>query len=135
MAKTIFDALVEDRNLGFESASAGVAALESSPIDPKASAALNEIGFHPKAHRARQVSQSMLEDANLVLVMGQRHIDELGRLFDNLSREIHVLSEYATGMPGLGGVPDPHGHAMFAYRASARQIYEYTERVLNRLEQ
>jgi len=135
MGQTMFDALAEDRGLVFETGSAGVAALDGSSIDPKASAALGEIGFYPKAHRARQVTAPLLEDADLVLAMSPRHIAELHRLSGSLPREVHLLSEYATGIPGLGGVPDPHGHAMFAYRASARQLYEYIERVLDRLEQ
>lgn len=134
MARTLFDALAEDRGLVFETDSAGVAALEGSAMDPKARAALDEIGFYPPEHRARQVSGAMLAEADLVLVMSPRHVEDLRRFSEDPSGTVRVLSEYATGASGLGGVPDPHGHAMFVYRASARQIYEYVESLLDRLE-
>lgn len=133
MAKAIFDALAEDRGLVFETESAGVAALEDAWMDAKAIAALEEIGIYAEGHRARPVNEETLRSADLVLVMSPRHVEELHRLFGGLPREVHVLPDYATGISGSGGVPDPRGHAMVAYRASARQIFECVEGVLDRL--
>lgn len=131
MAASVFDAVAADRNLAFRAQSAGTAALEGRPMASNAVAALEEIGVHPGPHRARQVSVDMIDAAGLVLAMGPRHAAALCRLV-NEPHKIYVLPQYAQGVPGE--VPDPYGHTMFAFRSTLRQLYEYTERVLDQLE-
>jgi len=133
MAEAIFNALAEDRNLPFRAESAGTAAFEGRPMVPNAIAALEEAGIYPETHHARQVSQAMIEESELVLVMSARHAAGLHRLYGNLSRKIYVLPEYARGLRIEEGVPDPYGHTMVAYRSSVRQLYEYVERAVDRI--
>lgn len=132
MAQTIFDALAKDEKLPFRAESAGTAALTDHPMAPEAVAVLEEMGFYPGAHRARQVSREMLKGAELVLVMNPRHAAELGRLRNDPPLGTHVLPEYATGLPG-GAIADPYGHTMTTYRSVSRQLYEYVELVAERL--
>jgi protein-tyrosine phosphatase len=133
MAEAIFNALAKDRDLPFRSESAGTAALEGRPIAPNAVAALEEVGIYPEAHRARQVSEAMIEESELVLVMSARHAAALHRLCGNLSQKIYTLPEYASGSRIEEGVPDPYGHTMAAYRSSVRQLYMYVERAVERI--
>jgi protein-tyrosine phosphatase len=133
MAEAIFNALAEERDLPFRAESAGTAALEGRSLDPNAVAALEEVGIYPEAHRARQVRETMIEESELVLVMSVQHAAALHRLCSNQSRKIHALPRYATGSCSEEGVPDPHGHTMVAYRSSVRQLYEYLERVVDRI--
>lgn len=132
-AEAIFNALAEDRGLPYRAESAGIAALEGKPIAPGARAALEEVGVHPDAHHARQASDTMLRKADLVLTMGPRHTAELLRRFGH-SEKVSALQEYATGVSNAEEIPDPHGHSELAYRASVRQLSEYVESVLSRLE-
>lgn len=139
MAEAIFNALAEDEGLAICAESAGVAALKGEEIAPNASIVLGEAGIYPGEHHARQVSRAMLEEADLVLVMGPRHIAKLRRLFGDLPDQVYTLPEYVSG--SLGGnhsgeveIPDPYGHTITAYRASVRQIYDYIERLLERLD-
>src|SRR5918998_3084690 len=85
MAEAIFNALAEEKGLPWRAVSAGVAALEGEDITPNARAALEEVGIYPEDHRARQVSEAMLEEAELVLAMSPRHVAALNRNFSNLS--------------------------------------------------
>jgi protein-tyrosine phosphatase len=133
MAEAIFNALAKDRNLPFWAESAGTAALEGRPIAPNAVVALEEVGIYPEVHCARQVSEAMIEDSELVLVMSARHAAALYRLYGNLSRKIHTLPEYASGSCIEEGVPDPYGHTMAAYRSCVRQLYMYVERAVDRI--
>jgi protein-tyrosine-phosphatase len=132
MAEAIFNALAEDRGLGFRAESAGVAALKGKPIAPNASAALEETGIYTEGHSARQVSAQMLEEADLVLAMSPRHVTELRRVFGD-SFAVSTLPEYASGASSEEGISDPYGSAMVAYRASARQLFEYVDLLVNRL--
>ena|SRR5215203_5864765 len=134
MAEAIFNALAEERGLAWRAESAGVAALVDEDITPNARAALDEVGIYANEHRARQVGEEMLEGADLVLGMGPRHVATLRRRFGDLSEGVYALPEYALGASPEEGIPDPYGQTMTAFRASVRQLLEYTEALMGRLE-
>ena len=134
MAEAIFNALAEERGLAWRAESAGVAALVDEDITPNARSALDEVGIYANEHRARQVGEEMLEEADLVLGMGPRHVATLRRRFGGLSERVYTLPEYALGAPPEEGIPDPYGQTMTAFRASVRQLLEYTEGLVGRLE-
>lgn len=131
MAEAIFNALAEDKGLDFRAQSAGVAALKNEPMAPNSRAALEEMGVYPQEHRARQVSAEMVEEADLVLTMTPRHAAKLCEAFGDSSK-VRTLIEYASGAPNEEGIPDPYGGPMVAYRASARQLFEYVNLLVNR---
>ena len=133
MAEAIFNALASDRGLDLRARSAGVRALRDEPIAPNAGAALEEIGIYLEGHRARQVSEEMLEEADLVLAMSPRHVAELRRVFGD-SFEAHTLPNYVDSLSGDEGIADPYGSTITAYRASVRQVFEYVELLLDRLQ-
>ena len=141
MAQELFNAVAEDGGLPYRAESAGTAALEGRPMAENALAALEEAGIYPQeAHSARQVDETMLEEADLVLAMTPQHAATLRRLGGDPQggppggppRGIHVLPEYATGAAGEG-IADPHGLTMAAHRSTLRQLYEHVERVVGRL--
>jgi protein-tyrosine-phosphatase len=135
MAEAIFNALTEEKGLPWRAASAGVAALEGEDITPNARSALEEVGIYPDGHRARQVSEAMLEEAEIVLVMSPGHVRALRQHSESLSAdEVYTLPEYATGISSEEGIPDPYGHTMVAFRASVRQLHSYIDKVVERLE-
>src|SRR5215212_11146019 len=74
MAEAIFNALAGERGLLWRAESAGVAALVDEDITPNARAALDEVGIYANEHRARQVEEEILEEADLVLAMGPPHV-------------------------------------------------------------
>ena len=133
MAAALFNALAEDRGLSYRAESAGVAALQGKPMARNAREALEEVGVRTDGHHARQVSREMLQEANLILTMGPRHVAELSRRFGLLENG-YTLKEYAGGAPDEEEISDPYGYTKLAYRASVRQLFEYVERVLDRLE-
>ena len=65
---------------------------------PNAVAALEEIGIYPDDHRARQVSEAMIEASELVLAMSPQHAATLYRLHRLPSpQRIYILPQYAIG--------------------------------------
>jgi len=133
MAQEIFNALATDRELPLRAESAGTAALEGEPMAPNTVAVLEEAGIYPGPHRARRASGAMIEDADLVLAMGPRHVAALRRLSSDLSTEILTLPEYVTGVPDQEGIPDPYGLTIAAHRSTLRQLYDHVERAVDRL--
>jgi protein-tyrosine phosphatase len=134
MAEAMFNALAEERGLAWRAQSAGVTALIDEDIAPHARIALEEVGIYSEGHRARQVSEEMLEEADLVLTMGPRHSAALRRHFGDLQGKVYSLPEYATSASSQEGIPDPYGHTMTAYRASVRQLLEYLDLLVGHLE-
>jgi protein-tyrosine-phosphatase len=122
MAQELFNALAENAGLPFRAESAGTAALEGTPMADKSVAVLEEAGIH----HARQVSEAMVGEAELVLAMTPQHVATLRRLGGNPPRGIHTLPEYATGIAGEG-IADPYGLTMAAHRSTLRQLYVYVE--------
>jgi protein-tyrosine phosphatase len=134
MAEAMFNALAENRGLDLRAESAGVRALTGEPLAPNAGAALEEIGIYAGNHHARQVSEIMLEGADLVLAMEPWHVEKLRQIFGD-SFEIYALQNYVNSASGEEGVPDPYGSTMTAYRASVRQLLEYVELLVDRLDE
>jgi protein-tyrosine phosphatase len=135
MAEAIFNALAEDRQLHFRARSSGVAALENEPMAPNARAALEEVGVPAGDHRARQVNESMLREADLVLAMSPRHMAQLQEHYGSLSHKVHTLPRYASGVPGEDGISDPYGQAMTSYRACVHQLVGYIDSLVEALRQ
>jgi protein-tyrosine phosphatase len=133
MAVGIFDALVEDRGLAFQAESAGTAALIGKPATTYAWQVAGELGLNIDGHRARQVDETMLQKADLVLTMTPQHRDTLHRTFKDSKEKIYTLAEYSAG-DTVGSITDPYGHSIGTYRTSAQKILRHVELVLERLE-
>ena len=125
MGKAMFNALAEDRDLGFQAKSAGVRVLQGEPMTLNASAALEEVGIYVEDHRTRQDIP--------VLAMGPRYVEKLRQVFGD-SFEAHILPGYANSGSCHEEVPDPYGSTTTAYRASARQLLTYVNLLFNRLQ-
>ena len=134
MAEAILNARAEDGGLAYRAASAGVAALVGEEMAPNSRAALEEVGIYAGGHRARQVGEAMLEEADLVLAMSWRQVEALRRRFRNPPSRVYTLPEYALGAPSEDGIPDPYGLTMTAFRASVRQLLECVDGLMERLE-
>ncbi len=132
MAEAIFNALISDAGMPYEARSAGVRALVNEPIAPYAAAALEEVGVYPSGHRARQVNENMIEQADLVLAMTPQHVEALRRLSTASSGKIYTLPGYANDTPDREGIADPYGLSIVAYRASVRRIFECVDLVIKR---
>ena len=133
MAVGIFNALAEERGLPFRAESAGVAALVGDLAASHACQVADELGIDIDAHRARQVEEAMLRNAELVLTMTPSHRDILHREFPGFREKVQSLPEYSLG-DAFGGIADPYGHNIGTYRASAREILRHVELVVQRLE-
>lgn len=133
MAETIFLALAADEGLSYEARSAGVAALVGEPAGPKVRAALGELGLSAGGHRARQVDEAMLEEADLVLAMTPKHAATLHRLSGPSQKKVETLLAYATGVSDFEGVPDPYGQSMTAHRASVGLLHRHLSLIVRKL--
>lgn len=133
-AESVFNALAQERSLAWRAESAGLSAAEGEPVPENVEVSLGEVGFYADNHRARKVDIRMIGDADLVLAMTPRQKEKLARLaVSTTGDKLHTLPEIL-GEGETGEVPDPHGYPLSTHRASVRRIYDYMERLVERLQ-
>ena len=100
--------------------SAGLGALVGQRMDPVALEILGENGIEGETHRARQVTSTMLRDAELVLAMEQDHVSRLMRMAPEASGKVMLLDRWER----RGDIPDP-------YRLG-REVFEHVYQRIDR---
>lgn len=115
---------------GIEVASAGTGASLNEPPTPEAKAVMLERGILTGEHSARLLTPALIEKADLILVMTDRHRKHIVRLVPEASTKVHLLKEYACGLDS--DIFDPFGQPLEYYRACAAQMQEYIIRAIER---
>ena len=110
LAEALFKDMIRRRGeeAAWQVGSAGVWALEGSPAALSAMRAASARGLDLSAHVARPVTQGLLEEYPLVLVMEREHQDALQETFPSLGGRVHLLASMAGE---AGQVEDPVGLA------------------------
>ncbi len=80
-------------------------------MDATAASLLLEHGIDAGAHRGRQLSVSMLRDADLVLVMEKEHAARIARLAPEASGKVLLLGKWL----GEKEIPDPYRQSRPAF--------------------
>ena len=117
MAEGLLKAMQSD----FSVSSAGVSSMEGWNAMPEAIDVMREHGVDISDHSARQVTEEMVRDADLVLGMTRRHREILKHTFPEAEGKIFTLKEFAgTGVD----IEDPYGRSRDYYELIAREIIE-----------
>lgn len=93
-----------------EVASAGTSGWEvGNSIDPRAGALLNRHGIDSTEHRARQMDDQELAEADLVLALDHDHVDPLRRALgpDRAEQTLRMVRDFAPETPADTGIRDP----------------------------
>ncbi|WP_323135382.1 low molecular weight protein-tyrosine-phosphatase [Dyella silvatica] len=91
--------------------SAGLGALEDSPMDVTAEQLLREHGIDGSAHRGKQLDADMLRQADLVLVMEKAHAARITRMAPEASGKVFLLGKWQDEQD----IPDPYGQQRPAF--------------------
>jgi len=125
-AGLFYDKLVSERADGMVRVrSAGLWALEDQPASAYAIQVMNEHGLDISSHRGRNLTQSDVDEADLILVMTQRHADIIARQFQDGAGKVHLLSEMAGAQQDI---EDPYGGSLLEYRRTATELEDWIER-------
>jgi protein-tyrosine phosphatase len=111
--------------------SAGTWALTGAPASGYALQLMAERGLDLADHRARELSGSMLEEVNLVLVMTSNHSEALRQEFPGQANKIHMLSEMKDGQ--RIDVEDPYGGSLERYQTCVDALTDLIEVGLDRI--
>ena len=117
-------------------ASAGIFAVEGMAATPETQRLLQAVGVDASGHRARPVTDDLVEAADLILVMEEFQRDELLRRFPDIGGKVHLLKSYATPEGERShnpNIPDPIGKPLEVYEVCFNVIREAVERLANAL--
>lgn len=114
---------------GVHVSSAGLTALVGRPLEARALATLQRHGQQPQEHHARQLTAELLQAADLVLAMEQRHLQDIFRQFPESRGKTFLLGKWQHDRE----IPDPYrqGDAAFehAYALIAQDAAAWAKRI------
>jgi len=95
--------------------SAGLHALVGRDIDPDSASAAGHFGISLQTHRARQFTQDLARDVDMILVMESSHRNEIMSRWPHLLGKTFLLGHFEEGKE----IPDPYkrGQAMHLHMA------------------
>lgn len=100
------------------------------PATLLAQAALRAVGLDLSTHRSRPVTQQLVDDADLILVMTRAHLSDVVARFGRVEFKIHLLSE----MVGKRyDVLDPYQGTAPEYEACRDELTDLLERGYDRI--
>lgn len=114
---------------GVRVGSAGLGAVVGAAADADAQAVAAEIGVTLEGHVARQLTEVIGRDHDLILVMEPGHRAEVGRRFPQLSGRTMLYDHWTGGQ----GIADPYRKPIEAHRAARDRIAAAAEAWISRL--
>jgi protein-tyrosine-phosphatase len=130
-AGLFFEKLVreeKDDHIGVRSA--GIWALEGRPASAYALQVMSEHDLDISAHQGRNLTQADIDEADLILVMTQRHAEIIVRDLERTESKVKLLSEMAG--PAYD-IIDPYGGSLADYRRTASELRDLVERGYQRI--
>lgn len=136
MAEAILKKMIKEKSPGLcdgiKVSSAGTAAINGAPPTYEAYDVMKRRGIDIESHNARLVNKEIINKADIVFAMTQRHYDELISRFPESKDKIFILKEYAGIEEGEKNVADPIGEPEEVYEKCARIIEESLEKIIEK---
>lgn len=140
MAAALLRKAVEDAGLhDVEVASAGLSAFEGDPVSSHSVTVMARRGIDISGHRARRLTEDMIRQADLILVMTAAHKRYLEN-WEGLGDKVFTIKEFARGASEAQGmhivgddVIDPIGQSLEVYEKTAQELEVLAGLVVKRL--
>lgn len=114
--------------------SAGTMASEGHPAAEDAVVYAAEFGLSMESHRARQLSEVLLDAADLVLVMDRSHEKMIMAFWSHHRGKVRFMTEFdPQGKGKQKDVADPYGNSARAYRKSFQLIQRCVDGLVENL--
>ncbi len=127
LEKGITDAEVE---------SAGIAAPNGLKATPETVQVMAERKIDVSSHESQLLTKEMIEKADLILVMGEIHLDEILYQVPQAKEKVFLLKSYGTQPNQQSAeIPDPIGKPMEVYEVCRNTIEEAVDRVIAKITQ
>ena len=122
MAEGFFRELTQARG-GFESLSAGLAAIDGQSPSTNSVTAGHEVGFEIRAQRRTQLTPELVAEADYIFGLAHGHVENLDRYFPQAREKIFLLREFVETLPRHEReISDPIGGDLSVYQACRDEI-------------
>lgn len=119
---------VKNKKISTSIKSAGISAVVNAPAHNHSIEIMQEKGIDISAHRAKQLTIPMLQNADLVLVMEDWQQKEIARIFPSAYGKV-----YKVGKWGSFNVPDPMGKSkdffLEAYHLMEKGVQDWQKKI------
>jgi len=130
MAEALLRKRVLANNANIKIASAGVGALAGCEADTTAKILMSEKGLDISEHRAKQLTNGLFSDYDLILVMEKNHINAVHGIAPLSKGRVHLLGKWSDFE-----IPDPYKQSRYEFEVALelieRGVDEWSERVFN----
>lgn len=141
MAEGIFKFMLKEKNIeNINVSSAGISVFETESANLKAINTLIKEGIDIKEHKARQISNEIIKDSDLILTMTAGHKNIILSSIPDISNKVYTLKEYAylINNESISGkyldIADPFGSNYNIYERCALEIKTYLEKIINNID-
>ena len=125
--------LQEAERFDIEVASAGIYPAYNLPMPAEARAVLREEGVAEEARLPRGLTKIAADQADLILVMEEAHLQAIVNRFPETASKVHVLRSFARLSGDDVGIKDPYGRSAEIYKATLASIKEALTQILKNL--
>jgi protein-tyrosine-phosphatase len=122
---------IERGLIDFEVSSAGTSAWNGAPASDGGVLVALEHGVDLTGHRARQLTREIVQENDVILVMGPHHLERAEALGGE--GKAHLLTHYAAHGSSDRAVSDPFGGDLEVYRATYEELEKEIKRVFDRI--
>lgn len=116
--------------------SAGVFAIEGMPASRETLRLLQNAGIDASGHMARRLTETIVEQSDLIFVMEPAHREELIRRMPSAKDKVHLLGAFGTNQQvpeEQAAILDPMGKPAEVYEVCFATIQESIERIAQAL--
>lgn len=125
MAKALFEKLVNDSGrTDIKAESAGMAANYGDSASINAVLCLEEDGVDISSHKAKNVTDELIKNSDLVVALAPSHKEMLIHFFPELGNKLVLLGK---------GIADPYGGNLEIYRKCRDEIKKELPEIFNKV--
>jgi len=115
--------------------SASLIDMKGAPSDPMAADLLTEKGFDCRGHKSRLLTEELVAEADMILVMERQQMEMIIEKYPNAAEKVFLLKPFSTGQTRPAGnymndISDPYKKSGYHYRLCFAEIYMGIEGLL-----
>lgn len=129
MAEYMLKKRVEEENLPIKVYSCGTFAENGDRPTEEAIETMKEYGIDITEHRATNISNSNIENMDIILCATANHKRVVLDLYPNLAGKVYTMKEYVGDTEDGIDISDPWGYGLFVYRKCASELYKVIEKI------
>lgn len=123
--------LEKDKKTHIQVSSAGIIDMEGAPPDSISRDILHEHKFNGDGHISTPLTDEMVTDANMIIVMENIHREILYNKYPESKGKIYLLKSFSRDYgEEYGDIKDPYKLSIFHYRLCFAEIYMAIDGVL-----